>query len=101
MNQSHRDKGLYASTKRFSALRSDTAFIEIVRLARVTNALAFAYPPLLLTLENQSPSARRDRLTAMLYAGAFLHEGLHVAQGLGQHFRHYPQYKSGFAKLLG
>jgi hypothetical protein len=101
MSHSYGDKGLYASAKRFSVLRSDPAFVEIVRLARVTNALAFAYPPLLITLENQSPSARRDRLTAMLYAGALLHEGLHVAQGLGQHFRHFPQYKSGFAKLLG
>ena len=101
MTVAHDDKGLYASAKRFGALRSDPAFVEIVRLARVTNALAFAYPPLLVTLEDQSPSARRDRFAAMAYAGALLHEGLHVAQGLGKHFRHLPQYKAGFAKLLG
>lgn len=101
MTQSFNDRGLYASKKRFGRLRSDPAFVEIVRLARVTNALAFAYPPLLITTEDQSPSARRDRFAAMAYAGALLHEGLHVAQGLGKHFRELPQYKAGFAKLLG
>jgi hypothetical protein len=44
---------------------------------------------------------RRERTSAILFAGATLHEGLQVAQSLGKHFRDLPQYKSGFAAIQG
>ena len=101
MTSSRRDKGVFASAERWATLRSEPAFLELVRLARVTNALALVYPPIFVSHDDQSPAARRDRFAAMVYAGALLHEGLHVAQGLGKHFRDLKQYKEGFAKLLG
>jgi hypothetical protein len=95
------DKGVYVSGERWRELRVEPPFIELIRLARVANSLALAYAPLLAPLEDQSPAARRDRFAAMVYAGALLHEGLHTAQGLGKHFRDLPQYREGFARLLG
>jgi hypothetical protein len=94
------DQGVYASAERWATLRADAAFIELMRLARVVNSLTLAYPPIFVTLTDQSPRARRERFAAMLYAAALLHEGLHTAQGLGQHFRDMPQYKDGFASIL-
>ena len=96
-----RDKGIFASAERWKTLREEAPFVELVRLARVTNALALVYPPMLPSLEDQSPAARRDRFAAMAYGGALLHEGLQVAQGLGKHFRNLRQYKDGFAQILG
>lgn len=95
------DKGVYASAELWRELRHDPAFVELIRLARVTNSLALAYTPLLSPLDDQSPRTRRDRFSALVYAGALLHEGMHVAQGLGRHFRTLPQYKAGFAVLFG
>jgi hypothetical protein len=36
----------------------------------------------------------------MFHAAALLHEGLHTAQGLAQHFRDLPQYKEEFANIF-
>jgi hypothetical protein len=94
------DQGVYASAERWAALRTEPAFVELLRLARVTNSLTLAYPPILASLEDQSPRARRERFAAILYAAALLHEGLHTAQGLGQHFRRMPQYREGFAAIF-
>src|SRR2546430_9340093 len=94
------DRGVYASAERWRVLRSDPAFVELVRLARVTNQLTLAWPPLLAPLEDQRPKARRERFAAFFYAAALLHEALHVAQSLGQHFRELPQYRSGFAAIF-
>jgi hypothetical protein len=94
------DRGVYASAERWKALRVDPAFIELLRLARATNALTLAWPPLLASLQDQSPRARRERFAAFFYAAALLHEALHVAQSLGQHFRELPQYKVGFAAIF-
>lgn len=94
------DTGLFVSAGDWPRLRSDPAFVELIRLARVVNSLTLSYPPLLATLEDQSPRARRERFAAMLNAAALLHEGLHTAQGLAKHFRGLPQWKEEFASLL-
>lgn len=94
------DSGVFASAERSKSLRSDPAFVELVRLARATNPLTLAWPPLLASMEDQSPKARRERFAAFFYAVALLHEALHVAQSLGQHFRTLPQYKNGFAAIF-
>lgn len=95
-----KDQALYAPADRWTSLRTDPAFIELLRLARVVNSLSFNYSPLLVPLEDQSPKARRDRFGAFFYAAALLQEGLHTAQSLGKYFRDLPQYKSGFATIL-
>lgn len=82
------------------AVREDPRFIELMRLARVTNSLALAYGPLLASLEDQSPRARRDRFAAFFFAAALLKEGLHTAQSLGKWFRDLPQYREGFAAIF-
>lgn len=94
------DTAIFASGATWASLRQNPAFIELVRLARVVNSLTLSYPPLLGSLEDQSPRARRERFAAMLNAGALLHEGLHTAQGLGQHFRELSQYKEEFAGMF-
>lgn len=94
------DQGVYATAELWATLRTNPAFIELMRLARVANSLTLAYPPIFVTLTDQSPRARRERFAAMVYAAALLHEGLHTAQGLGQHFRDTPQYKDGFGSIL-
>jgi hypothetical protein len=58
-----------------------------------------AYPVLMIRVEYQSPRARRDRTAAFLYAGGVLVEGLKVSRSLGKHFRHLPQYRSGFGAI--
>jgi hypothetical protein len=95
------DQGIIAPADRWSTLRTEPAFLELVRLARIVNSLALAYLPVQISLDDQSPAARRDRFSAMVYTGALLHEGLHVAQGLGKFFRDLGQYRAGFAQLFG
>jgi hypothetical protein len=100
MSNQIEDQGVYTSAERWATLRTEPTFVELLRLARVTNSLTLVYPPILASLEDQSPKARRERFGATLYAAALLHEGLHAAQGLGQHFRHMPQYQEGFAAIF-
>jgi hypothetical protein len=94
------DTGLFVSANDWPSLRTNPAFVELIRLARVVNSLTLSYPPLLASLEDQSPRARRERFAAMLNAAALLHEGLHTAQSLGQHFRELRQYREEFAVLF-
>jgi hypothetical protein len=94
-----KDKGLYASAETWKTLRSDPAFVELVRLARVANSLSLAWGPVLAPLEDQSPKARRERFAAFFFAAAVLHEGLTIAQALGRYYRQLPQYESGLAAL--
>ncbi len=95
-----KDQAIYAPADRWTSLRTDPAFVELLRLARVVNSLSLNYSALLVPLEDQSPKARRDRFAAFFYAAALLQEGLHTAQSLGQYFRDLPQYKTGFAAIL-
>ncbi len=95
------DRAIYASADRWKSLRADAGFLEIVRLSRVLNSLSLNYSPILIPLDDQSPKARRDRFGAFVYIAALLQEGLLVAQSLGKHFRDLPQYRSGFAAILG
>ena len=81
-------------------IRDDPRFVEIMRLARATNALGLAYGPLAHTLVDQSPSARRERFAAFVYVAALLKEALDTAQSLGKWFRDTEQYKEGFGALL-
>ena len=100
MTEPIEDQGVYANAEIWATLRGNPAFIELMRLARVANSLTLAYPPIFVTLTDQSPRARRERFAAMVYAAALLHEGLHTAQGLAQHFRDMPQYRDGFGSIF-
>jgi hypothetical protein len=81
-------------------IRTDPRFIELMRLARVANSLALAYPALFIPFNDQSPKARRDRFAGLLYSAALLKEGLHTAKSLGRWFRELPQYKEGFGAIF-
>ena len=81
-------------------MRVDPRFIELMRLARVANSLALAYPALFLPFTDQSPKARRDRFAGLLFSAALLKEGLHTARSLGRWFRELPQYTEGFGAIL-
>lgn len=95
------DTAIVARGDTWRGLKVAPAFIELMRLARIANQLTLCYPPILAPLADQSPKARRERSAAILFAAAILHEGLHVAQSLGQHFRALPQYQEEFRALLG
>ena len=94
------DTGIYASPERWKVLRSDPAFLELVRLARVVNSLAGNYAGLLTPLDDQSPRARRDRFGAFFYVAALLQEGLKAAESLGRYFRDLPQFQTDFGALF-
>jgi hypothetical protein len=94
------DIEIVAPHDRWPTIRDDPRFIEIMRLARATNALGLAYGPLAHSLVNQSPSARRERFAAFVYVAALLKEALDTAQSLGKWFRETVQYQEGFGALL-
>jgi hypothetical protein len=95
------DTGLYLSASDWARVRTDPAFVELVRLARVVNQLTLCFPPLMASLDDQSPRARRERAAAIVFAAALLHEGLITAEGLARHYRELTQYKEEFAPLFG
>jgi hypothetical protein len=94
------DTALIVPADQWRTVRSDPRFIELMRLARVTNSLALAYGPLLHPLEDQSPRARRDRFAAFFFAAALIKEALAIAEGLSRWFRELRQYREGFSVLL-
>jgi hypothetical protein len=77
-----RDKEIIISQAQWRAVRASPHFVDLTRLARATNALAMAYPVLMIRVEYQSPRARRDRTAAFLYVGGVLIEGLKVSRSL-------------------
>jgi hypothetical protein len=81
-------------------MRADPKFVELMRLARVANSLALAYPPILLPHSEQTPSARRARFTGLVYSTALLKEGLHTSRSLGKWFRERTQYREGIGAIL-
>jgi hypothetical protein len=95
-----RDIEIVVPAERWATVRSDDRFIELMRLARAVNSLGIAFPPLQLTLADQSPSARRNRFAAFFYAAAIIKEGLDTAQSLGRWYRELPQYREGLASIL-
>lgn len=94
-----RDQEIVIPQAEWRAARTSHQFIDLARLARATNALAMAYPVLMIPIEYQSPRARRDRTAAFIYTGGVLVEGLKVSRSLGKHFRNLPQYRSGFGAI--
>ena len=84
----------------FDAVRTDRRIHSLLSLARVTNALTLGRWALLAPLKWQSPRLRRERYAALLYTGALLHEGLRFAESLARHFKHLPQFTSGFAPII-
>ena len=94
-----RDSEIYFTNEQWKQLRSDERLIGIATLARATNALAMAYPLLMIPVRYQSPRARRDRMSAFLYAAAVLFEGLQVSRSLAKHFRDLPQFQTGFGLI--
>lgn len=86
--------------REWSKIRGDSRFIELMRLARLTNQLSLAWSPLLNTLSDQSPRARRERFAAFFYAAALIKEGIPIAQGLARWYRELPQYAEGFGRIL-
>lgn len=94
------DTQVVATAQQWSSIRGDPRFIELMRLARVANSLTLAYRPLLSSVHDQSPMARRERFAALFYAAALLKEGLSTAQSIGRWYRNTPQYRNGFAKIF-
>lgn len=94
------DTGLFILAADWRRIREDPSFVELVRLMRIVNQLSLSYPPLLATLEDQSPRARRERASAIVFAAALLQEGMRTAEGLAQYFRGLAQYREEFAPLF-
>ena len=94
-----RDKEIFFTSEQWRHLRTDERLVGIATLARATNALAMSYPLLMIPVRYQSPRARRDRMSAFLYAAAVLFEGLKVSKRLAKHFRDLPQFETGFGLI--
>jgi hypothetical protein len=84
----------------FNAIRQDPRLPPLLALARLSNAMSLAHHGLGTSLKWQSPRAIKERTSAFLYVAGILHEGLILAESLGQHFRDLPQYQQEFAPLL-
>jgi hypothetical protein len=87
------DWQLYVTAEQFMHLRSDPRLGAIIALGRVANALTLVAPVVQQPLNWEVPRVRRERTAALFYVAATLHEGLRVAESLGAHFRHLPEYK--------
>jgi hypothetical protein len=61
------DRQILAPAGRWAEIRTDLRFAPLIRFGRVTNSLSLAYGPLLHTLADQSPRARRERFAAFFY----------------------------------
>ncbi|MEW5918938.1 MAG: hypothetical protein AB1762_21220, partial [Gemmatimonadota bacterium] len=93
------NKEIVVTSPTFAAIRTDERFICVLALSRLINALSVARGPIMTPMRWQTPRAQRERMSALLYAGAVLHEGLLLSRNLGRDFRHLPQYKRGFARI--
>src|SRR5918996_1913856 len=100
MKPTIQDVEIVAPAKEWEKIRVDPRFLELMRLARITNSLSLAYGPLLHTLADQTPQARRDRFAAFFFSAAVLKEGLDTAQSLGRWYHNLPQFKEGFGAIL-
>lgn len=91
---------IVADAETWDRMRREPQFVELIRLARVANALSLAYPPIFLPHSDQSPRARRTRFAGLFYSAALLKEALHAARSLGKWFRDKPQYQEGIGAIL-
>jgi hypothetical protein len=84
----------------FNKIKHNLEFIQILNLARVTNALNFCYKALLDAGMAETPSGKRQLFYAMSFSNAVLFEGLVFAEKLENYFFDYDSYKKGFEVLL-
>ena len=84
----------------YAKVRLDPRLPPLLTLARVANALSLSHHSLSMPLTWQTPRARKQRTSGLLYAGAVLFEGLKVVEALKAHFGHLPQYQNGFQPIL-
>jgi len=85
---------------KFEALRSYERFWAILTLSRIVNALSFCHVSGTEGGCGDTPSVRRQRSNAFLFASSVLYEGLEVAETLGRHFRDLNSFRNGFAILM-
>jgi len=88
------------TAEEFNTVRLDVRLPPLLALARVANALSLSHHSLSMPSTWETPRARKQRTSGLLYAGAVLFEGLKVVEGLKTHFGYLPQYQNGFQPIL-
>lgn len=83
----------------WAKIRAEARFVELMRLARLANSLSLVYAPIERSQSDQTPRARRERFAGLFHSAALLKEGLHTVRGLGQWYRHLPQFE-GFVEIF-
>lgn len=91
---------LRCSEEKFEDLRNDERFWAILTLARTMNALRFCQTAFFHLPDEDTPSARRQRINSFVFTGAVLYAALEFARTLGKYFRHLPVYGEGIGSLL-
>lgn len=82
--------------EKFEQIKSDSEFLEIVTLARITNALQFCLHVLIQSNEDLSNIGHRQRFNAFLYTAATLHEGIDTLKRLCRTLRLRKSFQTGF-----
>lgn len=81
-----REWSVVCSKEVFESLKDNEAFVALVLLGRITNAIRFFHLIFLSVLEDETPSGKRQRLNCFLFLGPALAEGLDYASTLGRLF---------------
>jgi hypothetical protein len=90
----------YCTNAQFEQLRGDPRFQRLVTLSRIVNSIRFIETAVIDRDDLLSPAGARQRASAYLYLAAVLHEGLKFADRLGEHFREWPDFQDGLARVL-
>jgi hypothetical protein len=85
----------------FEKYRKDPGFALLLTLARVVNSLYFCQVPAVnLDINDNSPSAHRQRINSFFFTCGVLYEGLKVANSVGEYFGRSKSFKELFIPLL-
>ena len=90
---------IQASGSVLPSLREDTAFHQILALARVMNGLRYIQKTM-PEKKSSSPASARSAINSFLFMNALLFEGYKLVQRMRRNFQDYKAWPSGFGNLL-
>lgn len=90
----------YMSAEDFHRAQSDVRLHRLLSLSRIVNTIRFTEIAFLEAGQAATSKVTRQKVSAFLYLGALLYEGLTFAERLGEHFHESPAFREGFAKLF-
>lgn len=103
MNEQNLDLLITISPEEFDRIKTDPAFVNLMILARATNAINFCISVMKSASEesksSDAPAGSRQLLNAFLFSCGMLYEGLNITSGLGRDFHDLESFRNGFQQL--